>query len=121
MNHFINIGIGIDIVEINRFKQRPYSTNQSFYTKIFSEDEINYCLKFSNPYPHFAGKFAIKESLIKSIPIKIQPHDIVTSHENSKPIVKLKSSKLKDYNFLVSVSHENEFAIAIVYSQLPKS
>jgi len=34
--------------------------------------------------------------------------------------VKLKPSRLKDYNFLVSVSHENKFAIAIVYSQLPK-
>ena len=112
MSDFINVGVGIDIVEINRFKQRPYPTNQSFYTKIFSEDEINYCLKFSDPYPHFAGKFTIKESVIKSIPIKIQPHDIITSHKNSKPIVKLKPSRLKDYNFLVSVSHENKFAIA---------
>ena len=40
-----NIGVGIDLVEINRFKARPYSTNKSFYKKIFSDDEIDYCLK----------------------------------------------------------------------------
>ena len=45
MNEFFDIGVGIDLVEIKRFKELPYSTNQSFYTKIFSKDEINYCLK----------------------------------------------------------------------------
>ena len=67
MNEFDGVGIGIDLVEINRFKERPYNANKSFYKKIFSEEEINYCLKFSDSYRHFAGKFALKEALIKSI------------------------------------------------------
>ena len=40
MSDFYDIGVGIDLVDINRFKERPYSTNQSFYKKIFSDDEI---------------------------------------------------------------------------------
>jgi len=117
---FVISGIGIDIVSVQRFRDKNYSQNKSFYEKLFDKQEIEYCIKFKDPYKHFAGKFAIKEALIKSIPIKIQPHNIITSYKNSKPIVKLKSSKLKNYNFLVSVSHEHEFAIAIIYAQTPK-
>ena len=35
--------------------------------KNFSDNEIKYCLKFNEPYKHFAGKFAIKEATMKSI------------------------------------------------------
>ena len=41
MSDFYNIGVGIDLVDINRFKERPYSTNQSFYKKIFSDVKFN--------------------------------------------------------------------------------
>ena len=116
MNHFINIGIGIDIVEINRFKQRPYSTNQSFYTKIFSEDEIKYCLKFSEPYQHFAGKIALKDAVQKSINENLVLNKIETFHSNSKPKVKLQDSKEK-YEFISSISHEKEFAVAVAISE----
>ena len=38
-------GIGIDIVNISRFKNKPLKTNLDFYKKIFLEDEIEYCKK----------------------------------------------------------------------------
>ena len=116
MNEFLDIGVGIDLVEINRFKERPYSTNQSFYTKIFSEDEINYCLKFSDSYRHFAGKFALKEALIKSIKKKIQFSEILTSHLDSKPQVNIEKFH-GEYDFHASLSHETDFAIGIVLSK----
>jgi holo-[acyl-carrier protein] synthase len=116
MNEFLNIGIGIDLVEINRFKERPYSTNQSFYTKIFSEDEIDYCLKFSDSYRHFAGKFALKEALIKSVKKKIHFSDIFTSHLDSRPQISIEKS-YGEYDFQVSLSHETDFAIGIVLSK----
>ena len=116
MNEFFDIGIGIDLVEINRFKERPYSTNQSFYTKNFSEDEIDYCLKFSDSYRHFAGKFALKEALIKSIKKKIHFSDIFTWHLDSSPQISIKKSH-EEYNFHASLSHETDFAIGIVLSK----
>ena len=61
-------GIGIDIVEIGRFKKIKYNSKPSFYKKLFRENEINYCLKFKNSYEHFAGKFALKESVKKRLP-----------------------------------------------------
>ena len=116
MNDLINSGIGIDLVQIKRFKQLSFSENQSFYKKNFSEDEINYCMKFNEPYKHFAGKFALKEALIKSIDKKISLSKIETSHLDSKPIVKILNSEQK-YRFLASLSHENELAIAVVISE----
>ena len=111
-----NLGIGIDIIEVSRFRKKQYEENKNFYKKIFVKSEINYCLKFKNSAERFAGKFALKEALIKSIDKKIRFSEIETSHLKSKPIVKIKKSREK-YNFIASLSHENDFAIAVVISE----
>lgn len=108
------IGIGIDIIEIQKFKKNPYDHHKSFYKKIFTASEISYCLKFKDPYVHFAGKFAVKEALMKSISKKIKLVDIITSHSNSKPKVSIGNNK--QYVFLVSISHEANLAVAVVIS-----
>ena len=46
--------IGIDIVNIERFKKKEYAKNKKFYQKIFADSEIKYCLKFKNSSEHFA-------------------------------------------------------------------
>ena len=104
--------IGIDIVNIERFKKKEYAKNKKFYQKIFTNSEIKYCLEFKNSSEHFAGKFAIKEAVRKSVKEKIPFNKILTMHKNSKPRIVLKM-KL-NYEFLVSVSHETNMALAIV-------
>ena len=111
-----NLGIGIDIIEVSRFRKKKYEENKNFYKKIFVKSEINYCLKFKNSAERFAGKFALKEALIKSIDRKIRFSEIETSHLKSKPIVRIKKSREK-YNFIASLSHENDFAVAVVISE----
>ena len=111
-----NFGIGIDISNIENFKKKPFENNESFYKKIFSDQEIVYCLKFKNYYEKFAGKFALKEALIKSIHKKIDFSQIETSYLDSKPIITILNSK-ENYHFLVSLSHENNFAVAVVISE----
>ena len=108
-------GVGIDMVEIKRFEDKAYQKNKKFYKKIFRQSEINYCLKFKNPGPHFAGKFAIKEAMKKSLDKPTDFLDIITKHKNSEPAVNLKINN--SYTFYVSVSHEKDYAIAIVISQ----
>ena len=111
------LGIGIDVIKISRFKNKPYLSNKNFYKKIFGNSEIKYCLRYKNSAPHFSGKFAVKEALIKSVNEKISLHEIMTSYKNSKPIVRVKSSLDKKYNFIISISHENDFAVAVVISE----
>jgi len=109
------IGIGIDVVNINKFKKLQYGSNKEFYKKIFSPSEIKYCLKYSDPSQNFSGKFAIKEAVIKSINDKIPMIDIITDHSYSQPVVQIKNHS--DYFFIVSLSHEEDYAIAIVLSE----
>ena len=108
-------GIGVDIVDINRFKKRDYENNKKFYQKIFLDSEIEYCLKFKNSEQHFAGKFAVKEAIRKSLTEQIEFLEIITGHENSRPTVNLKIQN--NYNFFVSISHEKDYAIAMVVVQ----
>jgi len=113
------IGIGIDIIDINRFRKKKFKKNLNFYRKILSESEIKYCTKFKSPYEHFAAKFAVKESVIKSIPDKISFLDIKTSNsKHGGPIVSLSGNLDRKYSFLVSISHEKEYAIAVVIAEL---
>ncbi len=109
-------GIGIDIVKINRFRNKSYSKNKNFYEKIFLPSEIQYCLKFKDSESHFAGKFAIKEAVKKSIPIQLNLLEIEIVHCNKKPCVQI--SKDINFIFIVSLSHEKEIAVGVVISEI---
>jgi len=108
--------IGIDIVDVERFRRKKIGENESFYKKIFTDLEIKYCKKFSDPYPHFAGKFALKEAVQKSIQENIVFKKIETFHVNSRPEVKIKNHE-KKYDFIASISHEKKYAIAITITK----
>jgi len=108
------MNVGIDLIQIDRFKKIPYLENESFYKKNFSNDEIEYCLKFSEPYKHFAGKFAAKEATKKTLDLKFNMLDIEIKNINSKPEIIIPCN---DYGFDVSISHDGNYAIAIVISR----
>jgi holo-[acyl-carrier protein] synthase len=111
-----HLKIGTDLVDISRFQKIPISSKPNFYKKIFLPSEIKYCSKFKNPYEHFAGKFAVKEAVKKSINKKISFLEIETFHKNSKPFVKIHGKYKNQFNFDVSISHEQNFALAVVLS-----
>ena len=110
-----NFGIGIDIVEIKRFQEKPFEKNINFYKKIFTESEIKYCLNKKNSAQTFASKFTIKEAVIKSIKKQIELLNIITDYEDSKPVVSLKNDNT--YKFLVSSTHEKLVAVSTVISE----
>lgn len=112
-----NFGIGIDLVYIKKFEKISFSIKPSFYKKIFLASEIEYCLKFKNSAEHFAGKFAIKEAVKKSIDEPIAFLDIETFHIESKLKIKLCRDLKNKYNFLGSISHEKDYAIGMVFSE----
>ena len=113
-----HLKIGTDLVDISRFQKIPISSKSSFYKKIFLPSEIKYCSKFKNPYEHFAGKFAVKEAVKKSINKKVSFLEIETFHKNSKPFVKIHGKYNNQFTFDVSISHEQNFALAVVLSFL---
>ena len=112
---FKQIGIGIDIADIEKFEKIKFERKPEFYKKIFLPSEISYCLKYKNPYERFAGKFAIQEATIKAIKEKINLLDIETIHVKSKIKIKIKKIK-KKYEFQISVSHDKNIAVTVVIS-----
>lgn len=103
--------VGIDIEEISRFSRIKYEKRRSFYKKIFSDDEIKYCLAKSNPYPHFAVRFCAKEAAIKALNNpKINLKEIQVVMKSNKPILDLPYGK----KGLLSLSHTKKYAIAVV-------
>jgi len=64
------IGIGIDLVEVERMKNELLKHEDSFIKKIFTEKEIDYCEQKANiaiRAQHYAGRFAAKEAFFKAI------------------------------------------------------
>jgi len=107
-------GIGIDIEEISRFRKLPYEEREEFYTTIFTESEIRYCLEKRDPYPHFAVRFCAKEAFCKASPrqqIK-NPLDIEIVMKGRIPQVRC---NLLGQTIHLSMSHTNNHATAIVF------
>ena len=115
------IGIGVDIIEINRVKN-AIKRNEKFIEKICSEEEIKYLKKKDFKYESIAGKFAAKEAIVKALGtgfrnMKIKDIEI-TNNELGKPLVELKGGALeiiKDYKNIrihLSISHSRDNAIA---------
>ncbi len=58
----------------------------------------------------------VNESVIKAIPDKISLKNICILNSKHKPEIKINGKLNKKYDFIASVSHEKEFAIAVVIS-----
>jgi phosphopantetheine--protein transferase-like protein len=112
---FGNLNVGIDIIEIERFRNKPLCDgNSSFYNAILTEKELIYCMKFSDPYPHIAGIFAAKESLIKCLSRPIRMTEVEISHNRGgKPLITLRSKKKSNMRARISITHTKSIAIAV--------
>jgi holo-[acyl-carrier-protein] synthase len=107
------LAFGIDIIEVKRFKQRKVKTNLSFYRSIYTESELGYSLKHSDPYTHLAGIFAAKEATIKCLDLPLRMTDIEISNDNSgKPIATVMFGR-KTVKVEISISHTAQYAVAI--------
>lgn len=103
--------IGVDIEKISRFSKKKFLKNKSFYNKIFTNNEIDYCLKKIDPYPHFTVRFCAKEATKKALNNKkIVLKEIEVIIKNNKPILNLP----KSLSGVVTLSHTEDYAIAFV-------
>lgn len=59
------LGIGIDSVDISRFDEY-HTHDHTFLEKLFSPQEIAYCLSQPKPAQHFASRFAAREAFFKA-------------------------------------------------------
>jgi holo-[acyl-carrier protein] synthase len=60
------VGVGTDIIEIERIKKSYEQFGDRFLNRIFTAEEIAYCFSKKNPFPSLAIRFASKEALVKA-------------------------------------------------------
>ncbi len=112
------IGIGCDIIEIDRI--RKAIKNKAFVERLFTPIEIERSLRFRDPAPYFAGRFAAKEALSKAlgtgIGSKLSWHSMeIVNNEEGKPFVIWSDeieSRYKIAKTHLSISHSKSTAIA---------
>ena len=60
------IGIGIDVVEVDRVKLSLEEFSGRFLSRVFTKSEQEYCQKQKRPELHLAARFAAKEAIAKA-------------------------------------------------------
>jgi holo-[acyl-carrier protein] synthase len=114
------VGLGTDIIEIERVRSSIQRHGLHFLNRLFSQKEQDYCYRFQDPSPHFAGRFAAKEAIAKAFGTgfgaQLSWHDIeIINDELGKPVVHLSESLQKKYNnplIHLSLSHCTTHATA---------
>lgn len=60
-------GIGIDVVEISRVQSSIDEFGEKFLSRIFTDQEREYCDSHKRSILHFAARFAAKEAVAKAL------------------------------------------------------
>ena len=119
------IGIGVDIIEIERVRQ-AIRNNKNFLSKLFTEREIDYFISRNMNSEVIAGNFAAKEAVSKALGTGMRGFSFkdieILRNELGKPEVILHNganiigNKLVENNnslrVHLSISHNNSSAIA---------
>lgn len=122
------IGLGIDIIEIERIKQSVERFGDKFLDRIYTKTELEYCSSKQNKYQHLAARFAAKEAVYKAISSSWEKYANwksmeIVNESNGLPVVtfygKLKEFLADDKEVKISLSHSDNYvtAVALIYKK----
>ncbi len=104
-------GIGIDIVEVKRIRKLCERYGDRFLKRVYTSQELSYCLGKASRYECLSGRFAAKEAVVKATGGRINSYrDISILHGDLGPFVKIRE---KNFRILISITHIKDFAIAM--------
>lgn len=117
------IGIGLDLVKISRIRALTERWQERFLQRLYTDEERRYCFRRASPYASLAGRFAVKEAVLKALgtgwSAGIRWVDIqVLNDENGKPMAQTSGrlhTLLREAGVTgvhVSLSHDADYAIA---------
>jgi len=122
------VGVGVDIVEIERVHDLVERHGASFLNKVFTPAEIELCQDRPRSAEHFAARFAAKEAVVKALGTGFQKgvmwKDIqVLNGELGEPVAELsdgaaaRAEALNVTGLHVSLSHGQQHAVAMVVAE----
>jgi len=118
-------GIGVDTIEIDRIARVYARYNERFLNRIFASEERTYALRYKDPVPRLAARFAAKEACMKALGTGwnsgVRWKDIVVvNDEGGKPELRLYGNarmffeKLPADRIHLSITHSKQHATAVV-------
>jgi holo-[acyl-carrier protein] synthase len=120
------IGIGIDIVKVERIEKAIAKNGGRFIKRLFTEKEVAYCEKREKSrYQHYAARFAAKEAVFKAIGTgwrkgvswsEIEVENLPTGQPTINVFGKIKeiAESKGGKTFHISITHCDEYAISEV-------
>ncbi|MCK4912626.1 MAG: 4'-phosphopantetheinyl transferase superfamily protein [Candidatus Omnitrophica bacterium] len=112
------IGVGIDIIKIDKIKGSIEKWKDSFLNRVFNPEELKNISKGKMYYQRIAARFAAKEAVIKAIskeyPMALTDMFILNK-ENGAPYCKFK--KDIGIDIFLSITHIEDYAVACAVAQ----
>ncbi|GMR04535.1 MAG: holo-ACP synthase [Thermodesulfobacteriota bacterium] len=106
-------GIGIDIVDVHRFRAASERFGEGFLRRLFTDKELGYCMTKRFPERHLAARFAAKVSLFKAMGRSVRFTDVeVMRDEKGRPFFSVFPGEEGAFKFTLSLSHGKAFGIA---------
>ena len=120
---FVICGIGIDAVDIERFR-RSLERTPSMRERLFTEHELAYVAPKADPVPSLAARFASREAVMKAMGLGLGAfgfHDVwVDRRESGEPHLNVtgRAAELAHERGIetwhLSITHTDQVAIAYV-------
>ena len=122
MGDLPKISVGVDLVSIRRIEKMFYRWGERFLRRVYSDDEIDYCLTRARPASSLAARFAAKEAFFKAVSRRgegLVGHRGIEVVVGSDGIPGIRSygeaaRALGDRTVSLSISHDEDLAIAVV-------
>lgn len=119
------MGVGVDIVRVKRLKSAVDRWGRRFLERVFTGAEIAACYEKAEPFRSLAVRFAAKEALIKASGLSgISFREIeIANLAGGAPVIKkqgrlaLALAESGIENLHLSLSHEEEYGIAMVVAE----
>jgi holo-[acyl-carrier protein] synthase len=123
------LGIGVDIIENKRIKNKIKSAK--FKNRIYSEKELKQSSLLKNKVGYFSKRFAAKEAFAKALGtgfknnLNFKDIEVISDkmgkpyYSKNKKITKIvqKKFKVKNFNCFLSISDEKEYSTAFTIIQ----
>lgn len=120
------LGLGVDIVEIDRMRHMLDTTGERLIKRIFTDEEARYALAHAEPALHFAARAAAKEAMYKALSGNQLARAVgwreieVCLREDGAPYLCLRgradqrAKELGVARTLISLTHSKSAAVAVV-------
>lgn len=114
--------IGVDIVKNSRIERAIARFGSKFLSRIYTQRELDYCFSQKNHIPCLAARWACKEAVLKAfytefgILLRFKEIEVLgNSGLPAKVIIHKREAEeiLKEYEFVVSLSHEEDYSVAV--------